>query len=133
MDMRWDAPGIVMLDVGVAPPGQDRKGRVDVLQGHFATPETENTTHYLWIGSRMDVGEPPEVNEKFCEFARNAFENEDLPFIEAAQDAMKGANFWKEDPVVFPQDTGALRARRTLDDLIRNEQKMETGVAAELA
>jgi vanillate O-demethylase monooxygenase subunit len=123
LDMRWDAPAILYLDVGVAPVGTDRLGKYDVLQGHFVTPETQITSHYLWIASRPGTDEPPEMNDMFRELARKAFEDEDLPFVEAGQRGMKSTNFWDEKPVIFPEDAGAVRARRVLDKLIRDEAR----------
>ena len=35
---------------------------------------------------------------------------------------MKGADFWAELPVILPEDAGAIRARRVLEKLIRDEQ-----------
>jgi vanillate O-demethylase monooxygenase subunit len=40
---------------------------------------------------------------------------------------MKSADFWAEQPMILPEDAGAVRARRVLDKLIREENR--TGAA----
>jgi hypothetical protein len=59
---------------------------------------------------------------------RRAFLEEDEPMIRAQQDAMAGADFWDLHPVVLPTDAGAIRARRKLAHLLRQERKAGTAV-----
>ena len=52
-----------------------------------------------------------------------AFETEDKPMIMEQSRMMKGAGFWELDPVLLRGDAGAVRARRTLARLIREESE----------
>lgn len=122
-DMRWNAPASVYLYNGVTRVGCPREEGYPVHQGHFATPETATSTHYFWSVARPDLGEPPQVREFVEAVTRRTFETEDTPMLEAQQRAMKSLDFWAERPVIFPEDSGAIRARRVLDKLIREEQR----------
>ena len=121
--MRWTAPASVYLHNGVTPPGSPRAEGYEVHQAHFATPESATTTHYFWAIARPDRGEPPEVTEFVRAVSRQTFETEDKPTLEAQQRAMGGTDFWDQRPVIFPEDNGAIRARRVLEKLIRREQE----------
>lgn len=122
LDMRWDAPGNMLLDLGVTLASQPREQGHTILQGHFLTPETANTTHYFWGLSRPDGGEPAEFDAMIKELTRRAFEDEDRPMIEAVHARMRSNDFWAERPVIFPGDAGAIRARRVLERMIADEQ-----------
>ena len=43
--------------------------------------------------------------------------------IEAQRDAIEGEDFWEMKPVILAGDAGAVRARRILRKLIREEQQ----------
>lgn len=121
LDLRWEAPGNILLDLGVTLAGRSRAEGYTTLQGHFLTPETATSTHYFWGLARPDGGEPPEFDAMMKDLTRRAFEDEDLPMIEAAQQRMGGDDFWANRPVIFPEDAGAVRARRVLEKLIAKE------------
>lgn len=42
--------------------------------------------------------------------------------LEAQQQVLGEAEFWSQKPILLPGDAAAVRARRVLDQLIRNEQ-----------
>lgn len=120
-DMRWSAPASVYLYNGVTNVGMRKEDGFCIRQGHFATPETDRSTHYFW-----SVGAPVETvthesRAHLEAFTRYAFEQEDRPMLEAQQRAMASNDFWAERPVIFPEDSGAIRARRVLEKLIRIE------------
>lgn len=123
LDMRWDAPGTLFLDVGVAPTGTGRAAPIDMPQAHFVTPETEFSTHYFWVYSITNLGMPKEYLDFFLDVVKIAFDEEDRPMIEAQQRAMAGTDFWAEQPMILAEDAGAVRARRVLDKLIREESR----------
>lgn len=121
LDMRWDAPGTLFLDVGVAPPGTNRAAPIDMMQAHYVTPETETTTHYFWVYSMTALGQPQELLDGFLKVVHIAFDDEDRPMLEVQQASMASTDFWAEEPMVLAEDAGAVRARRVLDKLIREE------------
>jgi vanillate O-demethylase monooxygenase subunit len=130
LDMRWDAPGTLFLDVGVAPAGTNRAAPIDMPQAHFVTPETEGSTHYFWVYSMTALGQTEDMLAGFRKVVEIAFDHEDRPMLEAQQRAMKSADFWAEQPMILAEDAGAVRARRVLDKLIREENAIEEDGAA---
>jgi phenylpropionate dioxygenase-like ring-hydroxylating dioxygenase large terminal subunit len=128
LDMRWDAPGTLYLDVGVAPAGTNRTAPIDMVQAHFVTPETDTTTHYFWVYTNTALGQSREFMDGFLAVAKKAFEEEDKPMLEVQQRAMRSTDFWAEEPMVLAEDAGAVRARRVLDKRIREENN---GASAE--
>jgi phenylpropionate dioxygenase-like ring-hydroxylating dioxygenase large terminal subunit len=122
VDTRWEPPGSVHLHTGVTKRGRPKEAGYQIYQGHFVTPETETTTHYFWSAAFPDHGEPAELVAAVKEAVRSTFDDEDRPMLEAQQRAMKGTDFWAELPIILPEDAGAIRARRVLEKLIRDEQ-----------
>ncbi|MDB5688594.1 MAG: aromatic ring-hydroxylating dioxygenase subunit alpha [Sphingomonas bacterium] len=120
LDMHWYAPSTLKLDVGVGSPGLDRANRLDQMQAHYVTPESETSTHYFWIYTMTKLGQSQEHLDGFLKVIRKAFEDEDKPMLELQQRAMK-SDFWTEQPMVLEEDAGAIRARRIIDKLVREE------------
>lgn len=119
MDMRWDAPALLRLDTGATLAGKPRQDGFFSLQAHFATPETEHTTHYFW---GLSVPGPANAMHDVVNAAvRQAFEEEDRPMIESVQQRMGTNEFWAKQPLILAEDAGAIRARRLLDQLIQAE------------
>lgn len=127
LDVRWDPPGVLELEVGNAPAGADdpRKapGQVRHFQ-HLFSPETEHTTHYWFATSRRKSLGPDgaRIVAEMITFLRGPFETEDLPMLEAQQAAMGTTDFWALKPILLATDAPAVRARRVLDSLIRAER-----------
>jgi phenylpropionate dioxygenase-like ring-hydroxylating dioxygenase large terminal subunit len=124
LDVRWDAPATLLLDVGATPTGKSREEGSPVPTVHFFTPETETTTHY-WFSISFPT-HLAEVGEKkaslYIQGLRVPFETEDLPMLEAQQKSMGDESFWDLKPILLIGDAGAIRARRILDKLILEEQ-----------
>jgi len=122
LDMRWQAPASMYLAVGAVPAGTPRDQQPVVAhQAHILTPETATTTHYFWASTR---GQPPsEAGDGFLRaMFTQAFNDEDKPIIEAAYDNTDGADFWAMQPAFLGIDQGGTRARRKLEQLIKQEQ-----------
>ena len=119
LNMRWDAPSIMLLDVGIAPAGRDRSEGITVPGTHILTPETETSTHYFWAASRDFALDDDELDVSLRAAIEHAFVNEDKPMIEEVQRNMKGRSFDELRPPILSFDTGAIRARRVLADLRR--------------
>jgi vanillate O-demethylase monooxygenase subunit len=115
------------LWVGIAPAGtpEPRKVGKRIPFNHFFTPETEKTAHYWFATSyprRMGEEGERRANEDI-KYLRGPFEAEDLPMLEAQQKLMGDADFWSLKPILLPGDAAAVRARRVLDQLIKQEQE----------
>lgn len=122
LDMRWDAPASMYLQIGACPEGGNREDGVVVHQAHILTPETERTSHYFWASSRQ--GEPSEQGDAMlAELLGQAFQDEDKPIIEAAYANLDGADFWDRKPVSLGIDTGGTRARRIIQKLKKDESR----------
>jgi phenylpropionate dioxygenase-like ring-hydroxylating dioxygenase large terminal subunit len=135
LDTRWNAPAVMELWVGVAPPGSPDPRAVGkrVPFIHLFTPETASTTHYWFATSypkRMG-DEGRRRAEEDVRYLREPFENEDLPMLEAQQRALGDTAFWDAKPILLAGDAAAVRARRVLDKLIREEQQEMTTARAE--
>ena len=127
LDVRWDPPANMELWVGIAPTGADdpRKVGKRIPFNHFFTPETEKTAHY-WFSTSYPrrMGEEGERRAREdVKYLRGPFESEDLPMLEAQQKAMGDAEFWSLKPILLPGDAAAVRARRVMDALIKEEQQ----------
>lgn len=123
-DVRWDAPANLALYVGALPTGQLVEPRGGRPSTHHFTPETETTTHYWFANSYpKEMGEKGlKLAEDHIETLRAPFADEDLPMLEAQQKMLGNADFWTLRPVLLPSDAAAIRARRVLDKLIKEEQ-----------
>lgn len=124
MDVRWDPPATMLLYAYFRPvdgPENAERGRMIV---NIFSPETEATTHY-WFAVSYDkqaLGvDGREIAQRATDELRIPFESEDLPMLEAVQNCMDGEDFWGLRPVILRGDAGAVRARRVLDKLIRDE------------
>jgi hypothetical protein len=66
-----------------------------------------------------------EGQEATMAFIRNAqihaFLTEDNPMIEAVDERMDGADFWSMRPAILPNDKAAIRVRRKLEKMCRDE------------
>lgn len=123
-DVRWDPPASMLLWVGSLPAGTPRTpDSKQIPFVHLFTPETERTTHY-WFATSYPRSLGPKYEERAIrdvKFLREPFEAEDLPMLQAQQEAMGDTAFWDLKPVLLAGDAAAIRTRRVLDKLIRNE------------
>lgn len=112
--MRWHAPASMALTVGLARSGTGRGSMVvpAMTNPHIITPATARRCHYFF-----DHEATPEAEA----MARQVFEDEDEPMIEAAQAALGDQDFWDARPAILATDAGAIRARRRLMQLRREE------------
>ncbi|KPF91473.1 hypothetical protein IP81_11205 [Novosphingobium sp. AAP83] len=125
LDMRWNAPATMRLNIGVTPHGADRQAGFEVPQAHILTPADEHSSHYFWSSTRFHDLENPEADAMLLTLFGDAFDVEDKPMIEAAYNNVKGKDFWKEKPVSLGIDQGGTRARRVLERLIAQENNAE--------
>lgn len=123
-NMRWMPPSCFLLDSGVHEVGGQREDHGWYYGIHILTPETENSTHYHFAAA-MPAGTnlSPEDDAKFRTMRRYAFEMQDMPIIDAQQKAIGDANFWDLEPVLLTVDAAAVRMRRTLERMVREEQE----------
>lgn len=122
LDMRWNAPASMRLDIGATLPGCPRKEGYKVGgQAHIVTPETATTSHYFTANARHHEIDNPEMDAFLTELFRQAFDVEDKPIIEAAFANMKAEDFWACKPLSLGVDQGGTRARRKIEALLKAE------------
>lgn len=124
LDMRWDAPASMLLDVGVAPAGSERKGGIRQWGAHILTPQDEHSTLYLWSSARDFALDSAETDQQIRAAAEYAFGHEDKPMIEDVQRNMAGRSLDEMKPLLLPFDKGAMLARRVLSTLITGKKQL---------
>jgi phenylpropionate dioxygenase-like ring-hydroxylating dioxygenase large terminal subunit len=114
LHMRWHAPASMDLSIGMAYAGSDRADLVvpPLRNPHIVTPETQDTSHYFYDHA---------PGEAEASQARKVFLEEDEPMIESAHAGLGGQDFWDAMPLILPSDAGAVRARRRLMQMRKNE------------
>lgn len=118
---RWAAPANMSVNVGVVTTGHAPSEGLEIVASHIATPETAATTHYFLGASRNFAVDNPMVDEGAKASQLQVVGGEDIPMLEMQQKAMKDADFWKLKPTILASDQGAVRVRRTMDKLLRQE------------
>jgi vanillate O-demethylase monooxygenase subunit len=131
--IRFEAPGTVNIDVGVAPTGTgapegDRAQGVNGYVLNTMTPETETTCHYFWAFVRNHRLTEQRLTTEIREGVARIF-HEDEVILEAQQRAMDE----NPDRVFYNLniDTGAMWARRMIDRMVAQESRPSAMQAAE--
>jgi len=127
LDMRWNAPASMKLNIGVCPHGAPREAGFELPQAHILTPANDHQTHYFWSSSRPNDTDNVALDEMLRAMFRQAFDEEDKPIIEAAYANVKanlqnGGTFWSEKPLSLGIDKGGAKARRLLEKMIADEK-----------
>lgn len=120
--MHWTAPSNLVLDVGMTDPGEAPEQGPWLPSAHLLTPETETTTHYFWMIGRNRRTDDEELGRTIHQRIKLAFETEDEPVIKQVASNMAGRDFWSMKPAILVGDNAAIRARRLLAKLIREEK-----------
>ena len=121
LNMRWDPPCSLLLDVGFTECGRPDSEGPSMQTAHLLTPETRETTHYFWVSSRDRAIDDMELSERIQHGIDAAFRNEDEPMIVACQLRMGQADLMSLKPVMLTTDAAAARARRVLATMIGEE------------
>lgn len=121
MDIRWSAPSIIELDVTVADAGAPREGAARRPLCHLITPETGTTSHYFWTSGRNFRRDDGALHAALQAGLTKAFQNEDLPMLEAQQLCASTMDLSAIKPVPLRTDGAVLRARRVIEELLASE------------
>lgn len=123
--MEWNAPSLIMLHTGLQDVGEPEGSDLNLPSAHLLTPETETTTHYFWTVGRDRKVEDTALDELILTSLTNIFSTQDGPMIAQQQEAMGSeTDLFAHRPVVLSTDAAAVRARRILQKLIRQEQSI---------
>ncbi|MFM0662924.1 Rieske 2Fe-2S domain-containing protein [Paraburkholderia sediminicola] len=122
-DARWNAPSLVLNQLGIAKHGDPREAGLEVFNTHFLTPESETSTHYFWSNSRPFQLDNPHLDAEILAGTERLFVHEDEIMLHAVQESMGDREFWSMKPVLLQSDVGAVAIRRSLDKMIADEQQ----------
>ncbi len=125
-DMRWDPPCNLQLDVGITDVGRPVEEGPYIHMTHLLTPVSERETLYFWAAARNSAVGNEEVSRIVQANIDNAFTTEDVPMIDAVQDAMDTTDLFGLKPVLLPGDAAGVRVRRILDKLRAEERSAAT-------
>lgn len=118
----WHAPATLYFDFRIGDPGTPRDAMTLLPSLHAFTPETADTTHYVWATARDYALGDAEFTAIMRGALESAFEYEDMPIIRDAHRLMAGADFWDLKPLILTGDGGGVRARRILARMIAEEE-----------
>ncbi|MBU6208133.1 MAG: Rieske 2Fe-2S domain-containing protein, partial [Alphaproteobacteria bacterium] len=122
LDMRWNAPASMKLDIGATLPGKPREEGYQVGgQAHIVTPESETTSHYFTANTRTHAIDDVGMDAFLTNLFNTAFNEEDKPVIEASFANMGTDDFWAAMPLSLGVDQGGTRARRKIEALLKAE------------
>ncbi len=122
LDMRWNAPASMQLEIGACPESGDRSQGVVAQQCHILTPASATTTHYFWATTRYHDLDFKDVDEFLKTMFAQAFDEEDKPIIKAAYENLEGEDFWAAKPLSLGIDAGGTRARRKIEAMLKAER-----------
>jgi phenylpropionate dioxygenase-like ring-hydroxylating dioxygenase large terminal subunit len=120
----WKPPSIVYLDVGCATTGTgapegDRSHGISIWSTHLITPETENSTHYMFSFARNFSLADEGMSKLLYEGSKATF-LEDVEMLEGVESNRVGGSL--EGLVDISTDSAQLQARRILDNMIEAER-----------
>lgn len=131
-NVRWEAPGNMLLDSGVTEMGSNRTVGSFTPMANMLTPQDEHSTHYFWNMPRNRNIDSPEVDEKLRKGIGGTFANEDGRMVALCAEMMGGqTDLLAMKPLLLPSDEAAVRARRVIAKLLAEEAAEEGLVAAE--
>jgi vanillate O-demethylase monooxygenase subunit len=118
----WMAPSIMMMDFGAVPPGAEPIQDKGAYAFHIFTPETEHSTHYFFGSSGSYGDDEAWIPAMVREAQSRVFLAEDNPMVEGVADRMGGEDFWSLKPAILPSDAAAIRVRRRIAQMCREER-----------
>ncbi len=123
LDVRWDAPSCLYLQVDMGLAGRPREEAIKTPQVHLFTPVSQDRTVYFYaIAFPKALGAwAAEAAQRHVQALAVPFETEDKPMVEAQQRALRGRTFWDMKPVLLDVDGPAVRARRVLEQMLAAE------------
>lgn len=131
----WKPPATVYLDVGAAETGTgapegDRSKGISIWSNHLITPETEDTTHYMFCYARNFQTDNEELSKILYEGSKATF-LEDADILQAVQSNQMGRHGTIDGLVDVAADAAQIQARRRLAKMIQEEaEAADAAVAA---
>jgi vanillate O-demethylase monooxygenase subunit len=129
--IRWQPPANMLLKVHFAPAGSGESEGIHSWGAELVTPETPTTCHYFWSNARDFRLDDMAFEATLRETIQSIFTGEDAWMIGLVQENMGSeTDLLRLNPVVLPTDNAAVRARRIIRRLMRQqEQQMSKATA----
>jgi vanillate O-demethylase monooxygenase subunit len=127
LNIHWQPPGYIFMDVGVTPVGRPKEEGIYSLTSHILVPADDRSTYYFWCSSRKPNWGNRLIDENWTTAVNFTF-HEDQEIIEVQQklldrlaidDSVDGYSF----PLNVKSDTGPLHARRIMQRLLNTEDE----------
>lgn len=122
MAVTWHAPANMVLNVTVTPVDKAAGWQTSTQTLHLFTPETEQSTHYFYVGSLPRQTSDAQTADRFFTALSKAFLHEDKPMIDAQARMIGAADIMTLKPALLPPDKAAVLARRMLARRIADER-----------
>lgn len=120
--IRWQAPANMLLKVHFSAADEPESAGIHSWGAELVTPETETTCHYFWSNARDYRLDDSEFSVSLQQAINGVFENEDAWIIGLVQKNMGAtSDLLALKPVILPSDNAAVRARRIIRRLLREE------------
>lgn len=116
-NMRWDPPGVFCMDAGIVAQGGRKEDGQILSSVQIVVPSTATRSYYFWKMYRNYNQDDAALTGMIEQAVKQAFGGEDEPMIRAVRDRMAGREFWSMRPVLLPQDSAAVQARRIMESL----------------
>lgn len=123
INMRWNAAGNLVLDLGMCLTGTGPEEGWHAVSPNILTPETRTTTHYFYSYSRNMHLDSVEIDEILKSALSRAFELQDGPMLESIQAEFSGDQSDSVYALSLAGDAGSIRVRRVLANLIDQERR----------
>ncbi len=129
----WSAPANIQLSVGATQNdgALDLNNCVGQYDLHTCTPESATSTHYFFGTRRNHQEEDAAFNDMKIQAMHDAFVTEDGPVLDAVHGEMGTSDLFSLKPVLLPSDIAAVKVRRKLAEMIREEQEEIAAQSAE--
>lgn len=117
----WCPAGLLKLDISVTPMGAPPEQGLRTFNAHIVTPETRTSSHYWYWLTREYRQDDEDMTRLRHALMTRVFVEEDKPVIEAQQRLLGTADLFDAQPVLLATDTGSIRIRRVLKQLLAQE------------
>jgi vanillate O-demethylase monooxygenase subunit len=111
-EITWAPAGCLTLTHGLAVPGTEPRDGMCFTAVHLLTPETADTTHYLFGLVRRASADEHEVAAEVAEMRRHAFEQQDqVMLVQQHRNLRRLPDF---RPTMLGLDAASVRMRRVM-------------------
>ena len=120
--IRWQPPANMLLKVHFSGAAESETDGIHSWGAELVTPETETSCHYFWSNARDFRLDDDEFGTALQQAISGIFTSEDAWIIGLIQENMGSeSDLLSLKPVVLPTDNAAVRARRIINRLKREE------------